>query len=104
PNKLHDEWTFRVAVAVLFPEPATATATAPRSARPPALLQRQPRRRLRVEPVRAREGASPVRGGRRDAALVGGGADPEQQRRRAGGAALMSGCRRGGPRAREVAP
>src|ERR1019366_614385 len=68
PNTLHDEWTFRVAVAVLFPEPATATATAPRSARPPALLQRQPRRRLRVEPVRAREGASPVRGGGPDEA------------------------------------
>ena len=60
---------------------APATAPAPRPARPLARHPRQERRRLCVRPVRARDGAGPVRGGRRDAEQVGGGADPERQRR-----------------------
>ena len=51
------------------PDPATATATAPapRSARPPALHQRQQRRRPRAGPVRVMGSAGQFRGGRRDA-------------------------------------
>jgi hypothetical protein len=50
--------------------PTTAPASAAQPARPPA--RRQQRRRLRAGRVRARDGAGPVRGGRRDAEQVGG--------------------------------
>ena len=77
-----------------LPAPAPPR-TRPRSARPPASHRRLQRRRLRVGRVRARDGASPDRGGRRDPEQAGGGADLERLRRRAGVLARMSSCGRG---------
>lgn len=59
---------FHVAIAVLLPEPAIATAPVPtpRTARPLHPHQRQPRRRHRSGPVRARDGIGSRRVGDHD--------------------------------------
>ena len=75
-------------------KPQRIASRRPRRAAPTRQPQRLPRRdgpgrrplhqhsrRFRVGPVRARDGAGPVRGGRRDAEQVGGGAGPECGRR-----------------------